>query len=73
MGEAAGHVAASEGGDHIRLSTLPCLTLMAIRVKATLEGIIGKSVYVMTQVCIESITLVRQFPHLDFPQPHSRP
>ena len=37
-----------EQGDQLSLWTLPCLTLMVNRVKATLEGIIGKSLYVMT-------------------------
>ena len=34
-------------------------------VKATAEGSVGKSLYLMAQGYIESITLVRQFPHLD--------
>ena len=55
------------GEDHIWLWTLPCLTLMVNRVKATLEGIIVKSLYVMTQGYIDSITQVRQLPHRDFP------
>ena len=39
---------------------------MVHRVNGTLEGIVPKSLYVMTQGYIESITAVRQFPHRDF-------
>ena len=35
-------------------------------VKAKLEAILGKSLHVMTQGYIESITHVRQLPHRDF-------
>ena len=57
----------SEGAGHICLRILPCLTLMVNRVKATLEGIFGKSLCVMTQGYIESISPVRELPHRDFP------
>ena len=56
-----------EGEDHIRLWPLPCLTAMVNRVKVTLEEIVGNSLHVMTHVCIETITLVRQLPHRNFP------
>ena len=40
---------------------------MVTRVKAKLEAILGKTLHVMTQGYIESITHVRQLPHRDFP------
>ena len=51
---------------HILLWTLLSLTLMVNRVKAAPEGIIGKSLYVMTQGYIESITPVPKLPHREF-------
>ena len=60
------------GEDHIRLWPLPCVSATVSRVKATLQGIVAKSLYVMTQKYMESITPVCQFPHRDFNsvQPH---
>ena len=53
--------------EHIRLWDLPCLSAMVTRVKAKLEAILDKTLHVMTQGYIESITHVRQLPHRDFP------
>ena len=39
---------------------------MVTRVKAKLEASLGKTLHVMTQGYIESITHVRQLPHRDF-------
>ena len=52
-----------EGEEHIQPWNLPCLTAMVTRVKAKLEAILGKTLHVMTQGYIESITHVRQLPH----------
>ena len=48
---------------HIQLWDLPRLTAMVTRVKAKLEAILGKTLHVITQGYIESITHVRQLPH----------
>ena len=55
--------------EHIQLWDLPGLTAMVMRVKAKLEATLGKTLHVMTQGYIESITHVRQLPHQDFPAP----
>ena len=56
-----------DGEEHIRLWGLPRLTAMVTRVKAKLEAIWGKTLHVMTQGYIESITHVPQLPHRGFP------
>ena len=56
-----------DGEEHIRLRDLPRLLAMVTRVKAKLEAILGKTLHVMTQDYIQSITHVRQLPHRDFP------
>ena len=56
-----------DGEEHIRLWDLPCLLAMVTRLKAKLEAILGKTLHVMTQGYIESITHVRQLLHRDFP------
>ena len=56
-----------DGEEHIRLWDLPRLSAMVTRVKAKLEAILGKTLHVMTQGYVESITHVRQLPHRDFP------
>ena len=56
-----------DGEEHIRLWDLPCLSAIVTPVKAKLEAILGKTLHVMTQGYIESITHVRQLPHQDFP------
>ena len=55
-----------DGEEHIRLWDLPRLSAIVTRVKAKLEAILGKTLHVMTQGYIESITHVRQLPHRDF-------
>ena len=55
-----------DGEEHICLWDLPRLSAMVTRVKAKLEAILGKTLHVMTQGYIESITHVRQLPHRDF-------
>ena len=52
-----------DGSEHIQLWDLPRLTAMVTRVKARLEVILGKTLHVMTQGYIESITHVQQLPH----------
>ena len=56
-----------DGEEHIHLWDLPRLSAMVTRVKAKLEAILGKTLHVMTQGYIESITHVRELPHQDFP------
>ena len=51
----------------MRLWTLPCLPLMVSRVKAAGERITGKSLSVMKQESVASITPIRQLPPRDFP------
>ena len=48
-----------DGEEHIRLWDLPRLSAMVTRVKAELEAILGKTLHIMTQGYIESITHVR--------------
>ena len=55
-----------DGEEHIQLWDLPRLSAMVTRVKAKLEAILGKTLHVMTQGYIESITHVRHLPHQDF-------
>ena len=40
---------------------------MVTRVKAKLKAIMGKTLHVMSQGCMESITHVQQLRHRDFP------
>ena len=54
------------GEEHIQLWDLPRLTAIVTRVKAKLEAILGKTLHVMTQGYIDSISHVRQLPHRDF-------
>ena len=56
-----------DGEEHIQLCDLPRLSAMVTQVKAKLGAILGKTLHVMTQGYIESITHVRQLPHRDFP------
>ena len=56
-----------EGEEHIQLWDLPRLMAMVTRVKAKLEAILGKTLHVMTQGYIKSITHVRQLPDRAFP------
>ena len=55
-----------DGEDHIQVWSLPCLTAMVTRVKATPEVMLGKTLQVMTQRYIASVTHLRQLPHRDF-------
>ena len=56
-----------DGEDHIQLWSLSCLAAMVTRVKAKVESILGKTLYIMTQRYMKSITRVRQLLHQDFP------
>ena len=56
-----------DGEEDIQLWDVPRLTAMVTHVKAKLEAILGKTLHVMTQGYIESITHLRQLPHRDFP------
>ena len=55
-----------DGEEHVRPWDLPCMSAMLMRVKASLEAILGKTLHVMTQGHIEFITHVRQLPQRDF-------
>ena len=54
-----------DGEGNIKLWDLPHLSAVT-RVKAKLEAILGKTLHVMTQGYIESITHVCQLPHRNF-------
>ena len=56
-----------EGEDHIQLWPVLCLIAIVSRVKATKEGLVGESLYAIKRGHIESVSLLHQFPHFDFP------
>ena len=56
-----------DGEEHIQPWDVPRPTAMVTRAKAKLEAILGKTLHVMTQGYIASITHVQQLRHRDFP------